>query len=147
MAVYSPGGRTEHRPLISEFCCSGRPELCVFYFIYTHFFCKLRNFFVNLFLDQVAYCLFFLLTSSNFLIHHIRCFLCSSFCPSTRTSFPFYCSTSSMRWWRHILPRTITLLLYIELLYFAGYLNTAPPFSPPSPQRTPYLTDRFISHK
>ena len=134
------------------------PFLFYFIYIYIHayththerFFCRLLDFFfVNLFLYLVAYFLysfFFLLTSSDFLIHPIRRFLYSSLWSFPIFYFPFYCATWSMRWWRRNWPRTIALLLNIELLYFAGDLNTAPLLPHPA-QRTPYLTDRFISHK
>jgi len=88
MADYSPGGRTKHRPLISEFICQGQPELYFCFILYTHtqthtrFLCRLLDLFCKLIF--ISGCIlpllfFFLLTSSDFLIHPIRRFLYSSF--------------------------------------------------------------------
>lgn len=135
MAVYSPGGRTEHRPFISKFICQGRPEIHLCFILYTHIsFVDYELFFV-FFCIRLHTSFLFLLTSSNILIHHIRRILCSSFWTSL-VSFPFYCGTSSMRQWRRNLQRTIALLLNIELLYFVGYLSTAPFLSFPRPTHT-----------
>jgi hypothetical protein len=148
MAVASPGGRTEHRPFISKFICQGRPELHLYFILYTHIsFVAYEIFFFRIRL-HTFFLFFFLLTSSDILIHHIRRFLCTSFWTCC-VSCPFYCGASSMRWWRRILQRTIALLLKHRIALFRWILKSRSLPAPllPTAQRTPYLTDRFISHK